>query len=103
MQDAIGYNARNLFKRLIVMESIFMMVGLFAIMYFIIIRPQQKQQKEHKAMLEALNKGDKVVTTGGLVVEIVKVEENFFSVNIDKNTQARLVKDAIARKYEDEA
>lgn len=85
------------------MESIFMMVGLFAIMYFIIIRPQQKQAKEHKAMLAALAKGDKIVTTGGLIVDIIKVEENFFKIKIDKDTEARLVKDAIARKYEDEA
>ncbi len=85
------------------MESIIMMVGLFAIMYFIIIRPQQKQQKEHKEMLEALSKGDKIVTTGGLIVEIVKVEENFFKVQLDKDSQARLAKDAIARKFEDEA
>lgn len=85
------------------MDAFILPLGLFAIVYFLMIRPQQKQQKEHKAMLEALAKGDKVVTTGGLLVEIVKVEDDFFSVSIDKNTQARLVKDAIARKYEDEA
>ena len=85
------------------MESIIMMVGLFAIMYFIIIRPQQKQAKEHRDMLEALEKGDKVVTNGGLIVDIVKVEENFFKVRLDKDSEARLAKDAIARKFEDEA
>lgn len=85
------------------MESIVMMIGLFAIMYFIIIRPQQKQQKEHKEMLEALAKGDKVVTTGGLIVDIVKVEEDFYRVKLDKDSEARLAKDAVARKYEDEA
>ena len=85
------------------MESIIMMIGLFAIMYFIIIRPQQKQAKEHREMLEALAKGDKIVTTGGLIVDIVKVEETFFKVKLDKDTEVRLVKDAVARKYEDEA
>lgn len=80
-----------------------MMIGLFAIMYFIIIRPQQKQQKEHKEMIEALAKGDKVVTTGGLIVDIVKVEEGFYRVKLDKDSEARLAKDAVARKYEDEA
>ena len=84
------------------MESIIMMVGLFAIMYFIIIRPQQKQAKEHKEMLGALAKGDKIVTTGGLIVDIVKVEETFYKVRLDKDTEVRLVKDAVARKYEDE-
>ena len=85
------------------MESIIMMVGLFAIMYFIIIRPQQKQAKEHKEMLVSLEKGDKVVTNGGLIVDIVKVEENFFKVKLDKDSEARRAKDAIARKFEDEA
>lgn len=85
------------------MESIIMMVGLFAIMYFIIIRPQQKQAKEHKEMLEALTKGDKIVTTGGLIVDISKVEETFYKVRLDKDTEVRLAKDAVARKYEDEA
>jgi len=85
------------------MESIIMMVGLFAIMYFIIIRPQQKQAKEHKEMLAALAKGDKIVTTGGLIVDISKVEETFYKVKLDKDTEVRLAKDAVARKYEDEA
>ena len=85
------------------MESIVMMIGLFAIMYFIIIRPQQKQQKEHREMLEALAKGDKVVTNGGLIVDIVKVEEDFYRVKLDKDSEARLAKDAVARKFEDEA
>ncbi len=85
------------------MESLIMMIGLFAIMYFIIIRPQQKQAKEHKEMLDALAKGDKIVTTGGLIVEIVKVEETFYRIRLDKDTEVRLAKDAVARKYEDEA
>ena len=79
------------------------MIGLFAIMYFIIIRPQQKQQKEHQEMLAALAKGDKVVTNGGLIVDIVKIEEGFYKVKLDKDNEARLAKDAVARKYEDEA
>ena len=78
-------------------------VFLIAIMYFIIIRPQQQQAKKHTAMLEALSKGDKVVTTGGLIVEIKKVEETFFSVKMNDDVVVKLVKDAVARKYEDEA
>ena len=85
------------------MESMIMMVGLFAIMYFIIIRPQQQEAKKHKAMLAALDKGDKIVTNGGLIVDIVKVEDAFYTVKLDKDTQVRLAKDAVARKYEDEA
>ena len=51
------------------------LVILFVIFYFLIIRPQQKQQKEHAEMLEALTKKDKILTSGGLYAEVVKVEE----------------------------
>jgi len=78
-------------------------VFLIAIMYFIIIRPQQQQAKKHAAMLEGLGKGEKVVTNGGLIVVISKVEENFFSVKLNDATIVKITKDAIARKYEDEA
>jgi preprotein translocase subunit YajC len=77
-------------------------VFLIAIMYFIIIRPQQQQAKKHAAMLKSLGKGEKVVTNGGLIVVISKVEENFFSVKLNDTTIVKMTKDAIARKYEDE-
>jgi len=78
-------------------------VFLIAIMYFIIIRPQQQQAKKHKEMVESLEKGDKVVTNGGLIVEIKKVEEGFYSVKLNNDVIVKLDKDAVARKYEDEA
>jgi preprotein translocase subunit YajC len=76
-------------------------IFLIAIMYFIIIRPQQQQAKKHKEMVEGLKKGDKIVTTGGLIAEVKKVEEAFFSVEIADKVTAKLAKDAVARKYED--
>ena len=78
-------------------------VFLIAIMYFIIIRPQQQQAKKHAAMLEELAKGVKVVTNGGLIVVIHKVEEEFFSVKLNDDVIVKITKDAIARQYEDEA
>lgn len=78
-------------------------VFLIAIMYFVIIRPQQQQAKKHAQMLASLAKGDKVVTNGGLIVEIKKVEETFFVVKFNNDVEGRLVKDAVMRKYEDEA
>jgi len=72
-------------------------------MYFIIIRPQQQQAKKHAEMLTSLAKGEKVVTNGGLIVVISKVEENFFSVKLNDATIIKITKDAVARKYEDEA
>ena len=78
-------------------------IFLIAIMYFVIIRPQQKEAKKKKEMIEALKKGDKLVTTGGFVVVVHKVEESFLSVKVNDDTIVKIVKDAIARKYEDEA
>ena len=78
-------------------------IVLIGIMYFIIIRPQQKEAKAKVSMLSALSKGDKIVTNGGFIVVIHKVEEKFLSVKINDDTVVKIVKDAVARKYEDEA
>ena len=83
------------------LSSLMPLVVLFAIFYFLIIRPQQKQQKEHKAMLEALGKGDKIVTSGGLIVEITKVEESFLTVKNTDGTTLRVARSFIASKWED--
>ena len=78
-------------------------VFLIAIMYFVIIRPQQNEAKAKKAMLAALKKGDKVITNGGFIVVIHKVEEKFLSVKINDDTITKMTKDSIAKKFEDEA
>jgi len=78
-------------------------IFLIAIMYFVIIRPQQNEAKAKKAMLEALKKGDKVVTNGGFIVVVQKVEEDFLSVKMNNDTIVKITKDAIAKKFEDEA
>ena len=59
-----------------------MMVGMFAFMYFFIIRPQRKRQKEHQNLVSALTKGDEVVLTSGLLGKIVKVELKFQKVAV---------------------
>jgi preprotein translocase subunit YajC len=76
------------------------LIMLFGIFYFLIIRPQQKQQKEHAEMLEALTKGDKIVTSGGLYVEIVKVEEDFIKIKLNDTSIVKLDKAYIAKKLE---
>jgi preprotein translocase subunit YajC len=76
---------------------------LIAIMYFVIIRPQQKEAKSRQQMIDALKKNDKVVTTGGLIVVVHKVEENFLSVKANDDVVVRITKEAVVRKYEDEA
>jgi preprotein translocase subunit YajC len=84
-------------------QQILPFVFLIAIMYYIIIRPQQQEAKKHKEMQESLVKGDKVVTNGGLMVVVKKVEDEFYSVELNKDTIVRISKDAVARKLEDEA
>jgi len=78
-------------------------IFLIAIMYFVIIRPQQQEAKKKKEMIESLKKGDKIVTNGGLIVEVYKVEESFFKVKLDDNTIVKLEKDFVLRKFGDEA
>jgi preprotein translocase subunit YajC len=72
-------------------------------MYFIIIRPQQKAAKTHQEMVTSLKKGDKIVTIGGIISTVYKVEEQFFTVKINDDVIVKITKDAVARKYEDEA
>ena len=81
--------------------SILPLVVLFGIFYFLIIRPQQKQAKEHKEMVDELKKGDKIVTNGGFIVEVVKVEEDFFKVELADKTIAKLSKDFVAKKLDE--
>jgi len=78
-------------------------VFLIAIMYFVIIRPQQKEAKAKQEMIESLKKGDKVITNGGFIVVVQKVEEKFLSVKMNNDVIAKITKDSIAKKYEDEA
>ena len=77
------------------------LIVLFAIFYFIIIRPQIKQQKEHKAMVANLKKGDKIVISGGLIGEVVKVENFFFTIKLNDDTIVRLAKEFVAYKWEE--
>lgn len=78
------------------------LIFLFAIFYFLIIRPQQKQQKEHAAMLEALTKGDKIVTSGGLLAEVVKVEEDFIKIKLNDTSIVKLDKAFVNKKVHTE-
>lgn len=86
-----------------ILSQLLPFIFLIAIMYFVIIRPQQKEAKTRKEMIEALKKGDKVITSGGLIVVVYKVEEQFLSVKINEDTIVKMTKDSVIRKYEDEA
>ena len=74
------------------------LILIFAIMYFLLIRPQQKKMKEHQAMVEALRRGDQVVTQGGLIGKVSKVkEDNELEVELAEGVKVRVVKSTIAQ------
>lgn len=66
------------------------MIALFAIFYFLLIRPQQKRQKEHRSMVDGLAKGDEVVTMGGLLGKITQVDDNFITLEVAKGTDLKV-------------
>ncbi|HUP93910.1 MAG TPA: preprotein translocase subunit YajC [Burkholderiales bacterium] len=76
-------------------ESIFLIVAMFAVLYFLMIRPQMKRAKEHKAMVDALQKGDEVVTAGGVLGRISKVGEGYVSVEIANNVEVQVQRSAV--------
>jgi preprotein translocase subunit YajC len=75
---------------------------IFGIMYFLIFRPQAKKQKQQRMMIEALKKGDKIITAGGIYGTIVgvKEKENIIIVKIDDNTKIELAKGSVAQIIE---
>lgn len=73
------------------------LILIFAIMYFLLIRPQQKKLKEHQKMVEGLRRGDQVITQGGLIGKVVKVkEENEVEVELAEGVKVRVVQSTIA-------
>lgn len=84
-----------------ILTSLLPLVVLFAIFYFLVIRPQQKQAKAHRQMLESLQKGDKIITNGGLICEVVKPEEDFIKVKLNEdNVTAKISREFIAKKID---
>ena len=71
------------------MLQIFLMIGLFVLFYFMFLRPQRKRQKEHREMVAALNKGDEVVTTSGILGRIVKLEDNFLVLQVAEKVELK--------------
>ncbi len=69
---------------------------LFAVFWFFLIRPQMKQAKEHRTMVEALAKGDEIVTNGGMLGKIKEVGDNFIVLEIAKEVQVKIQKNAIS-------
>ena len=81
--------------------SIIWLVVLFAFMYFLLIRPQQKEQKERAQMIRSLKPGDKIVTMGGLIGVITKVEDMTVKVRIAEKVEVDVLKTGVARILND--
>ncbi len=75
--------------------SLLPMVGIFVVFYFLLIRPQQKRAKEQKAMIEAVQKGDEVVTAGGMVGKVVKLDDNYITLLVGGSTEIAFQRNAV--------
>jgi preprotein translocase subunit YajC len=73
---------------------------MMAVLYFVWIRPASKERKQHQTMLEALKRGDEVVTTSGLLGQVADISERVITLEVAKNVKVRLLRSAIARKVE---
>ena len=78
------------------MESLLPLVLIFVVFYFLLIRPQQKKQKIHREMLEALRRGDRVVTAGGIVGTITKASETELTVEISEGIKVKVMRGMIS-------
>ena len=77
------------------MGTFLLPIALIAVMYFLMIRPQMKRQKEHKAMLEKIAKGDEVLTNGGIAGVVTAIGDNFITVEVADNVRVRVQKAAV--------
>ena len=78
------------------MTSMLFFIGMLALMYFLLIRPQQKRAKEHKKMVEAIGKGDEIATNGGVLGKVTEVGDQYLSIEIAEGVQVKLQRHAVA-------
>ena len=76
----------------------FFLIAMFVLMYFLLIRPQQKRAKEHKKLLKELKKGDEVVTNGGVIGKVTSVDESFATLEISDGVIVKVQKQGINQK-----
>ena len=78
------------------LSTLLLPIVFIAVMYFLMIRPQMKRQKEHRGMLDKLQRGDEVITSGGIAGTVSDIGDNFVSVEISNGVQVRVQRGAIA-------
>ncbi len=69
--------------------------GLFVFMYFVIIRPQRKRQKDHQSLVDSISKGDEVVLTSGMLGKVVEVNDDYITLNVSNNVDLKFQKVAV--------
>ena len=77
--------------------SMLPLVLMFVVLYFVMIRPQMKKQKEHRTMIEAVAKGDEVVTAGGVLGTISKVGDNYLGLEVSKGVEIQIQRSAVVQ------
>ena len=77
--------------------SMLPLVLMFVVLFFVMIRPQMKKQKEHKAMIEALAKGDEVVTAGGMMGKVSKLGEAYIGVELATGVEVQMQRSAVVQ------
>ncbi len=80
-------------------SALIWMVLLVAIFYFLLLRPQQKQKKQHQEFLASLKKGDKVITSGGIIGEIKSIEDDVVTLKVSEGTLIKVLKQSITSFY----
>ena len=78
------------------LSTLLLPIVFIAVMYFLMIRPQMKRQKEHRGMLDKLNRGDEVITSGGIAGTVTELGDNFVTVEVANGVQLRVQRGAIA-------
>jgi len=77
--------------------SMLPLILMFVVLYFVMIRPQMKRQKEHKSMIDALAKGDEVVTSGGVLGRVTKLGESFVGVEISNGVEVQVQRSSVVQ------
>ncbi len=95
ISDAIAETGQAAAQQPNMISALLPFIILFAVFYFLLIRPQSKRAKEHKKMVEAIGKGDEVITNGGLVGKITAVSEQYATVELAEGVQVKVQKSAI--------
>ena len=73
------------------------LVLMFVVLYFVMIRPQMKRQKEHRAMIDALAKGDEVATAGGIIGKVTRLSEGFLHIELAINVEVQIQRSAVVQ------